>query len=275
MHRKWNINIFVIFVLLAVSLLGLLTVLSVQRIMNYRNLIRWYAQSYYYAKAGIETMLTLKNSRGLGFEYVLGTWLFSSNFECDNCEWNVRMVARNRFTENTYWQKDSCDSGFVLWIWELKLVAMFYDKGGENNLKDLLEAEIEYENLLEKRNSMYLKNLKWENDNIDLIIWLVWSGKTFIQNYSGLSYKNLSDFWNSYSALWDFMDHEDAYLVFANNSNEELNLCFGFDPEIRFAQDDVLIDSFARWRDFGVSLNAIIRSSVPWFLIQGGLMIVE
>lgn len=64
-HKKGNISIFVIFILLASSLLGLLSLLFIQKLLRYQNIAIKYYQSYYSAKAGLEIALALHKIRGV------------------------------------------------------------------------------------------------------------------------------------------------------------------------------------------------------------------
>lgn len=67
MKKRGNISLLVLFVLLACSLLGLLTVHFLKNMSTQYNQITSYYKSYYLAQAGIETALTQLQHRGLGF----------------------------------------------------------------------------------------------------------------------------------------------------------------------------------------------------------------
>ncbi|MEI7562882.1 MAG: hypothetical protein WCJ39_04170 [bacterium] len=61
------------FVLLASSLLGVLTVTFVQHMIKQTDALYTYYQSYYLAKAGLEFSLAELPFRGIGFEYSVQT----------------------------------------------------------------------------------------------------------------------------------------------------------------------------------------------------------
>ena len=83
MHKKGNISILVIFVLLASSLLGVLAINFVQSMMKQSATVYNYYQSYYLAKAGVELGLAELGHRGVGFEQIFSDPLFmSGNFLC-------------------------------------------------------------------------------------------------------------------------------------------------------------------------------------------------
>jgi hypothetical protein len=66
--RKANISLLVIFVLLASSLIALLTMHQIQNLMSYGATTSNYFRAYYLAKAGLELALTEANIREAGFE---------------------------------------------------------------------------------------------------------------------------------------------------------------------------------------------------------------
>jgi len=82
MKKKWNISILVIFVLLASSLLGVLSMTFVQQMMRQSTVVNSYYKAYYLSKAWIELGLTAIKYRGIGFEYAIDTWtsIFTDNF---------------------------------------------------------------------------------------------------------------------------------------------------------------------------------------------------
>jgi hypothetical protein len=81
------------FVLLASSLIGILTINFVQQMVANTSRINAYYKSYYLAKAGIELGLTEIKSRGIGFEinHSSGADIIKQNFVCgDHCFFESR-----------------------------------------------------------------------------------------------------------------------------------------------------------------------------------------
>ena len=71
--KSGNISILVIFILLASSLLGILSMNFVQQMMKQSAVIHSYYKAYYLSKAGIELGLTQIKHRGIGFNYTITT----------------------------------------------------------------------------------------------------------------------------------------------------------------------------------------------------------
>lgn len=74
MHKKWNISILVIFILLASSLLGILSMNFVQQMMKQSAIVHSYYTTYYLSQAGIELGLTAIKTRGPWFDYIVNSW---------------------------------------------------------------------------------------------------------------------------------------------------------------------------------------------------------
>jgi len=69
--KSGNISILVIFVLLASSLLGILSMNFVQQMMKQSAVVHNYYKAYYLSKAGLEISLAQVASRDIGFEYII------------------------------------------------------------------------------------------------------------------------------------------------------------------------------------------------------------
>jgi len=74
MKKRGNISILVIFILLASSLLGILSMNFVQQMMKQSTVVNSYYKAYYLSKALIEIGLSQIQHRGIGFEYTIHTW---------------------------------------------------------------------------------------------------------------------------------------------------------------------------------------------------------
>lgn len=131
MQKKWNISILVLFVLLASSLLGLLTMTFVQSMMQQTMTLTSYYQSYYLAKAGLEFSLAQLPSRGIGFEYVVGTWsdLVASNFFCATrwCDIVFSLSGTSRLLSQNFRESTWCEHPFSLSAGGSLLVPLFQD----------------------------------------------------------------------------------------------------------------------------------------------------
>lgn len=133
MHKKWNISILVLFVLLASSLLGVLTMTFVQHMMKQTATLYTYYQSYYLAKAGIEFGLAQLPFRGIWFEYIVntGNLLLASNFLCASkwCDFSFSLSGTSSELSEKFWEGSGCLSPFTLKTGQSLLFPLVKDIG--------------------------------------------------------------------------------------------------------------------------------------------------
>lgn len=288
--KKGNISIFVIFVLLASSLLWLLTLIFVQKLLRYQSVAIGYYQSYYTAKAWIETALALDKVRGVGFNYTIPQSLVTDNFACgESCMINTTITARASFVQDQYRLADSCSTWFILESWQIKTVPLFYDNG-TGTIAALFTQPLQYTSIIDRRNDLDI----WSN-NFGLIdrvaigmLTLSWTALvtdgSFIQEYTSMPLSSvLNLFWDDYDAYvqltqWAGIDlyspWYQSYLMIANTSeNNPLQLCVSMNPSM-YASDDaigqeiVFINSMGSFAGYRVGLQAVLDNSIPQYLLQ-------
>ena len=104
--KKGNISILVIFVLIACSLIGVLTMSFINQMLFISNATLSYYKSYYLANAGLELLLTEAKSSGVGFETSLGTGnqIFKENFSCMNCDFSASISGTSLELSKAFWK---------------------------------------------------------------------------------------------------------------------------------------------------------------------------
>lgn len=288
--KKGNISIFVIFVLLASSLLWLLTLIFVQKLLRYQSVAIGYYQSYYSAKAWIETALALDKIRGVGFSYTIPQSLVTDNFACgEACSLNTTITARASFVQDQYRLADSCSSWLILQPWEIKTVPLFYDDG-TGSVSALFTDPVEYTSLIDRKDDIDM----WSNDFGSIsrvaigMLTLSWTelvaDGSFMQEYTMMPLSSvLNLFWDDYDAYvqltaWAGIDLYAAwyqsYLMIANtDENNSLQLCITMNPST-YAIDDALgqevvfINSIGSFAGYRVGLQAVLDNSIPQYLLQ-------
>lgn len=291
--KKGNISIFVIFVLLASSLLWLLTLIFVQKLLRYQSVAIGYYQSYYTAKAWIETALALDKIRGVGFNYTIPQSLVTDNFACGaSCAINTTITARASFVQDQYRLADSCSTWFILESWQIKTVPLFYDNG-TGAVAALFTDPVQYTSLIGRVDdidmsiSSHIFGLLVDRVAIGMLTlsWteLVTDG-SFIQEYTSMPLSSvLNLFWDDYNAYvqltqWAGIDlyspWYQSYLMIANTSeNNPLQLCVSMNPSM-YASDDALgqeivfINSMGSFAGYRVGLQAVLDNSIPQYLLQ-------
>ncbi len=282
---KGNISILVILVLLASSLIWVLTMNFLKQMISYTNDAYSYHKSYYFAKAGLELALVQVDNSGIWFSNILSgkDSIFSDNFVCDNCWFDVDIKWLTQYLSNKFWLSTGCDDNtafFIKW-WESIIIPMFSQRSPISNYS-VFDQNIQYNfDLLKYRNYMtFVKNQPY-NWNINL--WLIiLSGDDIQRDFLFIkSYDTTQDVFQKYfkefdDFYWDLLNKNNyfSYVIISNSSQEDLSFCVRLDD---FNQWWVLKSAFLPTMNFFISsiwnfmgrdigLQAIYGQPVPSFL---------
>jgi len=130
--KKGNINILVIFILLASGVIGIMTMHFVRQLLYYTGAVDSYYKSYYLARAGLELSLTQIQNRWVGFEYWINTWdqIVEENFICrPNCSITTEIISLSAHHNKNSRYQSGCteENAFVLSGWESLVIPLFID----------------------------------------------------------------------------------------------------------------------------------------------------
>lgn len=289
--KKGNISIFVIFVLLASSMLWLLTLLFVQKLLRYQSVAVGYYQSYYTAKAWLELALSLHAQRGIGFSTTIPSEIIAENFDCgQDCVLQSSLLARSSFVQDAYWNQTSCTSGFTLQPWQSRAVPLFYDNG-TGTLYNIFTSPMTYTSLIGSRRQLDLQNVQFGGLVDDIIIGMfVLSGTSlvpdgsFLQQYSNTNIVTiLPQFRDSYDdyvqltlsqSSQDLLDQTlQHYLLIANAGTSTEQLCLTMDAWLYNAdtmlwQEQSIMRSLGVFAGYRVGLQAVLNTAIPQYLLQ-------
>ena len=284
-NMKWNISILIILVLLASSLIWVLTMNFLKQMIAYTNDTYSYHKSYYFAKAGLELALVQVDNSGIWFSNILSgkDLIFSDNFACDNCGFDLNIQWLTQYLSNKFWLSTGCNDNtafFIKW-WDSIIVPMFSQKPIDFN-SDVFDKNIEYDfDLLKYRN--YMKFIKNQPYNWNVNIWLmILSGDDIQRDFLFIkSYETVQDIFKIYfqefdDFYWDVLNNNNyfSYMVVSNTSPEVLSFCIHLDD---FNQWWVLKSGFlptmnffisSMWNFMGrdIGLQAIYWQPIPSFL---------
>lgn len=133
---KGNVSLLVIFILLACSVIALLSINQIQRLLTYWNMTFNYFRAFYLAKAWTELGLTEVYYREAWFEHSINSWdaivswnlvwaysWFNPYFTM-NISWNFQYLTNDvRYTSEC-----SGNNKITLGTWEWIMLSLFYDK---------------------------------------------------------------------------------------------------------------------------------------------------
>lgn len=291
--KKWNISILVIFILLASSLLGILSMNFVQQMMKQSATVHSYYKAYYISKAWIELGLTQIKHRGVGFNYTIATGdaIVLDNLLCKpNCSLSTVLSGTSSFLSKKFWHGNICDAPYVLSGGESLVVPLFKDVYVWW-VFDSFVPGIAYQNLanLFKNSEITIENIS--SPDVVTFWLLILSGEDLHEN--GVFFKSWSltttslhtfksDFESymskidpvltNYYGLQQLIDHWfKIYLMISNTAPVQQSFCLKTisTPLPTVLPTDVFfLQSQATYTNQKVALDAFYAQPIPNFLFS-------
>lgn len=271
---KGNVSLLVIFVLLASSVIALLSINQIQRLLTYWNMTFNYFRAFYLAKAWTELGLTEVYYREAWFEHVINSWdaIISWNFIQEYSGFNPY------FTMNISWEfkhltddvryTDKCDDDnrITLGTWEWMILSLFWDKTNWFN-----EIFNDGTNEIQKYPDDDITNLKME--------WIHWDNWDSYFTFWLFDFNNRS-MWDIIVKTWDDLNGflrnnigsvkwERKYLSIKNSwtSDEVVSFCITNNEDNAIPYSDSLITVRWNYGDMEVGLQSVVKKTTPsWSL---------
>lgn len=258
---KGNISLLVILILLASSVISLLSINQIQRLITYGNMTFNYFRAFYIAKAGTELWLAEVYNSGDGFNQVLSgdfitTWNFLSGYEWFEPHFNMTITWSFATLTNDIRNPDCSWNKIKLATWAWIMLSLFSDE--TNGLENILSDNKSFKSL-DNFKILSLDSKSWN------------SGLTFaFFTYSGDEMTDIVvEKWNN---LWTFLRSKEIpanqkwYLTIKNSWTEEVEFCITMDDKL-IPYSDSLITVFWHYGDMEVGLQSIVKKQVPdWTL---------
>ncbi len=258
---RGNISLLVILILLASSVISLLSINQIQRLITYGNMTFNYFRAFYIAKAGTELWLTEVYNSGDGFSQILSgssitTWNFLSGYEWFEPHFNMTITWSFATLTNDIRNPECSWNKIKLATWAWIMLSLFSDK--TNGLENILSDNKNFKNL-DNFNKLSLKD------------WVLPSNLTFaFFTYSGDAMTDIVV--GTWKDLWKFInsrtipDGQKWYLTIKNSWIEEVEFCITMDNKL-IPYSDSLITVFWHYGDMEVGLQSIVKKQVPdWTL---------
>ncbi len=287
-NPKWNISILVIFILLASSLIWILTMDFIKQMVSYTNDIYSYHKSYYHAQAGLELALTQIDNAGIGFSNKITSSddIFVDNFDCINCDFEVNIEWKTQYLSDSFWMGSGCndDTAFVLWWWESMVLPMFTQANIVNNFA-VFDEDIKYDNFILKYKD-YLKFMSNQSFNGKFNLWLIVLLDGEIQRdllfvrslewWENMFVKYFEKYENYYGDKVLQNDDYLVYLVISNIEDWDTSFCIHMndinmwwvEKIVELATTKFFISSISSFVGRTVWLQAIYGQPVPAFLLN-------
>lgn len=265
---KGNVSLLVIFVLLASSVISLLSINQIQRLLTYGNMTFNYFRAFYIAKAWTELWLTEVYNSGDGFNHVINS---GDSIVQDNLVWvytgfnphfNMTITWSFVYLTDDIRESDECEeeNKIKLAPWAGIMLSLFSD-----DTDDLVK--ILSDNVSDKKPPTKLKNinklsLNWYNNSELTFAFFTYNGNGVMTDIIVSTWKD----------LWSFLDgksinnDEKWYLTIKNSSDSYVEFCVYKEGD-PIPYSDSIITVQANYWDMEVWLQSIVRKSVPdWTL---------
>ena len=278
---KGNVSLLVIFILLASSVISLLSINQIQRLLTYGNMTFNYFRAFYIAKAGTELWLTEVYNRGDGFNQTINTgdsivqdnlvWIytgFEPSFRMD-IAWSFKLLT------NDIRKTDNCDGNEIelapnAWI----MLSLFSDSAEwiSNILSDndsftslpqdtIRQLEFKKSENISNNLTFAFFNYKRDDELKDYYI------DNIVVKKDQSSLKDFLTTDPDVSSLINGSDGETKkYLTIKNSWNSNVKFC------ISMGNDDIpysnsLITVFWHYGDMEVWIQSVVKKWIPdWTL---------
>ncbi|MCF7834955.1 hypothetical protein K9M48_02770 [Candidatus Gracilibacteria bacterium] len=291
-----NISILVIFVLLASSLIGILSTNFIRDLFNYNNTISNHYKGYYLSKAGLELSLTEISNNGIGFENKVNTGddIILSNFDCaNNCNFLTEIKGTSNYISNSIQAQSGCNSPIILNTGESIIIPLFKQINTGSNFEKLTTT-LQYQNIAQYMTNINLENIT-ANRELSIGIFII-SGDQLLENglFIQTGSTNNNNIINSF--LQSFINYASnieiggntlnnlyidnnsslkSFLIFGNSmENNDISFCIKISPnlnpyqEITFPTQSFYIKSIANINTSSIGLEALLKQAIPQFLIH-------
>ena len=276
---KGNISLLVILILLASSVISLLSINQIQRLLTYGNMTFNYFRAFYLAKAGTELWLTEVYNRWDGFNHevlsgsAIVTWNLLSGYEWFEPNFHMNITWSFLYLTEDIRKSDECGSWnkIKLATWAWIMLSLFSDDTGKDwNLNQILSED--YMKITNLSNYTQL-SLDWNNSELTFALF------AYDKDKDGFEY--MSDIVvHTWTLLTSFFDKDDVksfitqndninkkYLTIKNSWTDDVEFCITMDNNELIPYSDSLITVFWHYGDMEVGLQSIVKKWVPdWTL---------
>ena len=272
---KGNVSLLVIFILLACSVIALLSINQIQHLLTYWNMTFNYFRAFYLAKAWTELGLTEVYYREAWFEQEIGSWdaIVSWNlvwaYSWFNPYFTMNITWEFKHLTNDVRYTDECsgDNRITLGTWEWIVLSLFWDK---TEWYDKIFYD-ETEEIRAMDDNIKKLTLDWTE-------WNWWSTSYFtfwLFNYDGWS------MWNIVVKTWNSLNYflneyikevsgERRYLTIKNpwTLDEVVSFCITLENSNHMIPySDSLITVRGNYGDMEVWLQSVVKKTTPsWSL---------
>lgn len=278
---KWNVSIMVILILLACSLMGILTVVFLKSLITYTDDTYSYHKSYYIAKAWLELALTEIDNSAMWFSHDIysGDVINSGNFECVWCHFTSHILWRSKLISNDFWENTECtqSGALILQPWQSMTIPMFYDNA--SSFEKIFSNEDYIKLLWDNREHLGLQKISGDGILNIWVIFQTWSltgdisweylYMTGMEINGNLFFNYFNKFLSMYGDNLRSNENYYPYIIISNNSeNSTIKFCIKDNDNNLWPTTKYFISSLWEYMWKTVWLQAIYAQPTPSFFIN-------
>lgn len=271
---KGNVSLLIILILLASSVIALLSINQIQHLLTYGNMTFNYFRSYYLAKAWTELWLTEVYYREAWFEDTIESWdeIVTKNLIWDYSSFNpyfTMSISWNfKYITNDIRDSDRCYSGNKILLrawtwgnWEWIMLSLFTDK--TKGMNNILQAESSIIPLPDP----FIESLNIVGWDWKFTFWIFSFNDGSMEDaiVSAWEWKDLGKFLSA--SLKNLKKNDRKYLTIKNSSDKDVSFCIKWNGWNEIPNSNSLITVRANYWDVEVWLQSVVEKTTPsWTL---------
>ena len=268
---KGNISLLIIIVLLASSVIALLSINQIQRLLSYGNMTFNYFRSFYLAKAWTELWLAEIYYSEAGFKHTINswdaivTWNLVWNYTWFNPYFTMSITwSFNYITDDIRFSNEcSGDNKITLYSWDWIILPLFKDNITWS-ISNILTWHSDYIlNLNDSEKFEFIGLDPGINMTLSLLSYDMEDGEQIMVDYYSEQGNNLRQFLNDKSLSYD-----KNYLTIVNYDHDEVSFCIGRSDHELIPYSDFLLTVHANYWDMEVWIQSVIKKEVPWLFMN-------
>ena len=271
---KGNVSLLIILVLLASSVIALLSINQIQHLLTYWNTTFNYFRSFYLAKAWTELGLTEVYNRDNGFENSVESW---NKIVTENLVWlytwfnpyfDMQIESNFKYLTNDIRYTNKCDNDneIVLGVWSWIVLPLFKDITGEsdiNKTKKILDEAWNHEPY-NNISSLDIITQWWYNFTFWFFVFDKIDGQ--MKDVVVKPWSSLKNFLSEYASQLIGDSSIYKYLTIKNSWTSEARFCIVWKWDIPYSNS--LISVRANYWDVEVWLQSIVKKEIPYWSLN-------
>jgi len=272
---KGNISLLIIIVLLASSVIALLSINQIQRLLSYGNMTFNYFRSFYLAKAWTELWLAEIYYSEAGFKHTINswdaivTWNLVWNYTWFNPYFTMSITWSFAYITNDIRFSNGCsgDNKIILYSWDWIVLPLFKD-----DTVWLISNILTWHSNPISLNESFIEDIQFTEltpaDPPELTFWLFSYENDSMEDFVVKTWTNLTYFLQNNIENIHTDGSKKNYLTIMNYNDESVSFCIQNSSNNLIPYSDFLLTVHANYWDMEVWIQSVIKKEVPWWFMN-------